>query len=166
VGNLKGEIEMTRQLKRYEERMQAKASSRTLGPAADPDKTAGRYCQKLTRLPLPRLQRELSRTYQEARQMDRVLAAYRLENEGSLPLITAPEAPVALAIGNKFYYIARELHSRGVTPLNDVILGGKTFAEFFEGVAARAEQSDKDTVSNSFLSQFAGKIRTLLRGRK
>jgi hypothetical protein len=146
--------------------MAAKAARRKLGPPADPSGTASRYCVKLQSISLDRLGRELRGTYQAARQMNRVLSAYRLENEGNLPLLSSPEAPLVLAIGNKFYYIARELARRGVKPKNDQMLGGTDFADFFSEVAQRTEAFDKETVDQSFLTRFAGKVRSLLRGSR
>jgi hypothetical protein len=147
----------------YRKAKRAKAGR--MGPKADPDITAGRFIQKIRGLNLRRLERELQRTYQEAAQMNRVLGAYKIENEGQLPLVTSDEAPLALAIGSKFFYIAAELNRRGVTPTNDTALGGEHFQAFFSEIAHQTEAAHKETISGSFISRFAKKIRTVLRGR-
>lgn len=154
---------MIRQLRRFKERQARKAEHQKLGPKSDPDDTAKRYVSKLRTLSLGRLGRELKTTYEEADQMDRVLSAYRMENNGELPLCSSQEAPVALAIGNRYYYIASELHRRGIVPRNDVRLGGDSFTSFFSEVANQIEQSNKETLSKSFLERFNAKVRSLLR---
>ena len=153
---------MTRQLKRAKERQEAKAKTRVLGPKADPDTSAIRYIQKLRTLSLGRLGKEFRDVYRDAEQMDRVLMAFRMENGGALPLLSSPEAPLALAIGNKFYYIASEIHRRGIVPDRDCQLGGDHFTEFFRQVAENTKDGVKETLKDSFLSRFATKVRTLL----
>lgn len=157
---------MTRQLRRYRERGARKALTRQLGKPADPDVTAAHYQAKLSRLPLTRIAREYKNVYHEANQVERVLYSFRMANEGKLPLLSAPEAPVALALGNKFYYIAAEMARRGVMPEADAPLGGPVFREFFVEVSKAAERGDKEIVGTSFLDKFAHAAWKLLRGKR
>lgn len=158
---------MTRQLKRSEERKARKAETRSLcNPEADHDVTAARFTRKLTAWPLTRIQRELRRTYNEAIQMNRVLLAYRMKHEGEQPLLTAPEAPVALAIGNKFYYILSEMRRRGMMLKGDVPLGGTAFQSFFAEVADRTERLEKETATAGFFNRFTKAVGKLMGSRK
>lgn len=152
---------MTNKQRKY----QARARDRIVrvGASAEPDTVAIAYCKRLRGWPLTRVGKAFRDVYREADQMERELHAHTLANEGALPAIGSETATLALAVGNKFYYIARELNSRGVRPQNDSPLGGELFRKLHKQVADASEAAQKETIESNFLAKFARNVRKLLR---
>jgi hypothetical protein len=153
----------TRQMSRKAARAEAKAKTRKPQDVFDPQATQTAFARKLRGMDLQLLGRHYHRVREEAKLVNIRLAIYQNEHGGQLPLLSSPLAPLAYALGLKYYDVCRELIRRGHLSNTRPDLGGVAFQAMFKEVVAVQERPVKLAESDTFVDRLVSGVMNLFR---
>lgn len=153
----------TRQMIRKSARMAEKQARRQPQDVFDPQATQVAFARKLRGMDLQLLGRHFRRVRDEARILNARLFIYQNEHGGRLPLLSSPLAPLAYALGMKYFAVCREMHRRGQLRPDQPDLGGPSFQALFQEIVVSMERPVRLVETDTFFGRLATGVRNLFR---